>query len=316
MDLKITQLQQGFKKIPQKKLCALVVIFAVIYCAYLTARLVWLVWPTPSVKPLDIQPVGAVKSTQKTININNLVAKNLFGDAQKVIAEPEQKEVISDAPETNLSINLTGVVAANENDKAGLAIIESQGKQETYGIDDAIRGTRAKLAQVLPDRAILDVNGRFETLMLDGMTFSKKVSMPVPASKKNASSTPRQARSGSRLSKQKQTINATVKPELKQALSNTRKELLTNPGKLFDYIRVTSEFKEGQVIGYRLKPGKNPALFSQLGLKHNDLAVAISGYQLNDMKQAMSALQVLRTSTDATITIDRNGELIDVQFSL
>ncbi len=34
------------------------------------------------------------------------------------------------------------------------------------------------------------------------------------------------------------------------------------------------------------------------------------------MKQAMAALQELRSSTEAAITVNRNGQLIDVQFSL
>ena len=53
-----------------------------------------------------------------------------------------------------------------------------------------------------------------------------------------------------------------------------------------------------------------------MGLKNNDLAVSINGYQLTDLKQAMSAINELRNSTDATITIERDGEQIDVQFSL
>ncbi|MEM7151174.1 MAG: type II secretion system protein GspC, partial [Pseudomonadota bacterium] len=68
--------------------------------------------------------------------------------------------------------------------------------------------------------------------------------------------------------------------------------------------------------GYRLSPGKEPELFKQMGLQNNDLAVAINGYQLTDLKQAMAAMNELRNSTDATITIERDGEQIDVLFSL
>jgi len=73
---------------------------------------------------------------------------------------------------------------------------------------------------------------------------------------------------------------------------------------------------DGELIGYRLSPGKEPELFKQMGLQNNDLAVAINGYQLTDLKQAMAAMNELRNSTDATITIERDGEQIDVLFSL
>ena len=108
----------------------------------------------------------------------------------------------------------------------------------------------------------------------------------------------------------------TADPEVKEAIIETREELLEEPGKLFDYIRVSQAMSEGELIGYRLSPGKEPALFKQMGLKNNDLAVSINGYQLTDLKQAMSAINELRNSTDATITIERDGEQIDVQFSL
>ena len=74
--------------------------------------------------------------------------------------------------------------------------------------------------------------------------------------------------------------------------------------------------KDGKLIGYRLSPGKDPELFREMGLKNNDLAVAINGYQLTDMKQAMSAMNELRNSSDASITVERDGQTMSVQFSL
>ncbi|HAG38464.1 MAG TPA: type II secretion system protein GspC, partial [Pseudoalteromonas sp.] len=111
-------------------------------------------------------------------------------------------------------------------------------------------------------------------------------------------------------------INATADPDVKEAIIETREELLSEPGKLFDYIRVSQAMSDGELIGYRLSPGKEPALFKQMGLQNNDLAVAINGYQLTDLQQAMAAINELRNTSDATITIERDGEQIDVQFSL
>lgn len=254
-------------------------------------------------------PATTTSTANNGVNIAAIKAVKLFGDVAAVVQEQPKQEVTSDAPETRLSINLTGVVAATDDNSAGLAIIESQGNQETYGIDDVIKGTRAKLAKVLPDRAILDVNGRFETLMLDGISFTKTVSMPVPASKEPQSSGPSRQQA-------KQSVNVTANPELKAEIKQKREEVLADPGKLADYIRVSPVRNQGQLQGYKLSPGKDPQLFKQMGLENNDIAVAINGYQLTDMKQAMAALQELRSSTDAAITVNRNGQLIDVQFSL
>ncbi|QTH72893.1 type II secretion system protein GspC [Pseudoalteromonas xiamenensis] len=300
MEQQILQLQKVAQSLPHKRLSKIVTIAAVVYVAYLTAQLFWILWPTPKAESLpSIQ--AASSSSHSPVNVRKILAQNLFGQANAV-AEPVQKTVISDAPETRLSLRLTGIVAVSQDDEAGLAIIESQGRQETYVVKDSIAGTRAKLAQVLPDRVILDVSGRFETLMLDGLDFSKTVTLPSSTKRNNplvSSSGPVQS-----------------KGALKEQISATREEVKQDPGKLFDYIRISQATQDGKLIGYRLSAGKDPALFSRMGLKNNDLAVAINGYQLTDMKQAMQAVNELRTSSNATITIERDGSLMDVQFSL
>ncbi|HCV02648.1 type II secretion system protein GspC [Pseudoalteromonas sp. APAL1] len=312
MEQHLQQVRQFLNGLPHAKLSAFVVLLVVVYIAFLSSKLFWLVWPEPDTKALPINSGYTTSKRVETVNSRQIIEQNLFG---KAVAESKndtkkQNKVINNAPETRLSINLTGIVAVSQNDQAGLAIIESQGKQETYVVDDAVQGTRAKLAQVLPDRVILDVNGRFETLMLDGLDFTKTVSMPVLAEREEPA-----LMDGPQLDEIEQ-INATEDEEVKDALIETREEVLDDPGKLFDYIRVSQAMVDGELVGYRLSPGKDPALFKQMGLMNNDLAIAINGYQLNDLKQAMSAINELRNSTDASITIERDGEQIDVQFSL
>lgn len=314
MEQHLQQLKHFMNKLPHAKLSALVIFLVVVYIAFLSAKLFWLLWPAPANTVLAPNYINSSSGQQKTVSSQQIVEQFLFG---KVNVEPkkpatQQAQVINNAPETRLSINLTGIVAVSQDDQAGLAIIESQGRQETYLVNDVVKGTRAKLAQVLPDRVILDVSGGFETLMLDGLDFTKKVSMPVLA--KEEQETP--LNSGPQLEEVDQQIDATADQEVKEAIIETREELLQDPGKLFDYIRVSQAMQDGELIGYRLSPGKDPALFKQMGLKNNDLAVSINGYQLNDLQQAMSAMNELRNSTDANITIERDGQQIDVQFSL
>lgn len=297
MELQLQQLTSIFQKLPHAKLSRLVVVLTVVYIAYLSAQLVWLFWPQPQNANLP-QLSSSINSKTNSVNTQAIIQENLFGVANakpKELVKPVSR--ISDAPKTTLNVKLTGIVAVSLNDTAGLAIIESQGRQETYEVKDVITGTRAKLAQVLPDRVLLDINGRFETLMLDGLEYSKQVAMPVAG--------PRETREPTR------------KPSIDRAeLAQRRKELLKEPGKLLDYIRISQAKRNGELIGYRLSPGKDPELFKKMGLKNNDLAIAINGYQLTDMRQAMTAMQELREATDATISIERDGRVIDVQFSL
>ncbi|MBH0058941.1 type II secretion system protein GspC [Pseudoalteromonas sp. SWXJZ94C] len=314
MEQQIQQFKQFLTRLPHAKLSALVTLLVVVYLAFLLSQLVWLLWPKPVMSPLTPMHQGNQSKSVSNSSAQHIIEQFLFGKVTVTNNNnaAQQSQVINNAPETRLSINLTGIVAVNNDDQAGMAIIESQGKQVSYLVEDVIQGTRGKVSQILPDRVILSVNGRFETLMLDGLDFTKKVSMPVLAARDDADMGPQQFE----LAASDQQINATADPEVKEAIIETREELLEEPGKLFDYIRVSQAMSDGELIGYRLSPGKEPELFKQMGLQNNDLAIAINGYQLTDLKQAMSAINELRNSTDANITIERDGEQIDVQFSL
>lgn len=312
MEQQIQQLKQFLTRLPHAKLSAVVTLLVVVYLAYLFSKLVWLVWPQPIASPLSPLHYSNQTKASSATSVQSIIEQFLFG--KKTVTNEtntaQQNEVINNAPETRLSINLTGIVAVSNDDKAGVAIIESQGRQVSYLVEEVVQGTRAKVAQILPDRVILSVNGRFETLMLDGLDFTKKVSMPVLAAREEQDMGPQ------KLKQSELQINATADPDVKEAIKETREELLSEPGKLFDYIRVSQAMRDGELIGYRLSPGKEPALFKQMGLQNNDLAVAINGYQLTDLQQAMAAINELRNTSDATITIERDGEQIDVQFSL
>jgi len=312
MEQQIQQLKQFLTRLPHAKLSALVTLLVVVYLAFLLSKLVWLLWPKPPITLLTPSHHANQSSGASNNSAQHIVEQFLFG--KKTVTNnnntAKQSQVINNAPETRLSINLTGIVAVNNDDEAGIAIIESQGKQVSYLVEEVVLGTRAEVAQILPDRVILNVNGRFETLMLDGLDFNKTVSMPVLAARDDAEMGPQ------KLELSELQIDATADPDVKEAIIETREELLEEPGKLFDYIRVSQAMNDGELIGYRLSPGKEPELFKQMGLKNNDLAISINGYQLTDLKQAMSAINELRNSTDANITIERDGEQIDVQFSL
>jgi general secretion pathway protein C len=313
MEQQIQHLKQFLTRLPHAKLSALVTLLLVVYLAFLLSKLVWLVWPNPMVSPLASSHFISQSKNAVNGSAQYIIEQFLFGKVSVTNNNntAQQSKVINNAPETRLSINLTGIVAVSNDDKAGVAIIESQGRQVSYLAEEVIQGTRGKVSQILPDRVILSVNGRFETLMLDGLDFTKTVSMPILAARDEPEIGPQL-----QLAQSDQQIDATADPEVKEALIETREELLEEPGKLFDYIRVSQAMSDGELIGYRLSPGKEPALFKQMGLQNNDLAIAINGYQLTDLKQAMSAINELRNSTDANITIERDGEQIDVQFSL
>lgn len=296
MELQLQQLQKVLLGLPHAKLSRITVYLVVVYIAFLFSQLFWLLWPKAENQTLPLQNNYQLSQTS-TVNTQAIVAQNLFGKANATVDKP--KPVVTDAPQTRLNVRLTGIFAVIDNDKSGSAIIESQGKQETYSVNEPVKGTRAKVAQVLPDRVILDVSGRFETLMLDGIEYSKNVAMPI-AAKENT-------RPVSTIAKRR---------VLPKELVAKREELFKDPGKLLDYIKISPFRQNGELKGYKLRAGKDPALFEKMGLRNNDLALAINGIQLTDMQQSKLAYFELRNNTSASITIERDGQILSVQFSL
>ncbi|MCJ8297295.1 MAG: type II secretion system protein GspC [Colwellia sp.] len=234
---------------------------------------------------------------------------NLFGlynEGDVVEAEIEMANV----PETRLNLVLTGLVASDEQSKAA-AIIEYQGKQETYGIGDIIIGTRANLEQVLMDRVLIKQSGRLETLMLDGFDYNqpaKKIANK-PAAKRNKTKIgPQSSRSGVVDQRSNKQLTATAK--------SLRAEFSQDPAKIGDYLRISPKRKDGKIIGYTLRPGKKPEFFKLAGLKAGDVAVEMNGFDLIAPTPAMQAMAEMRQARDISLLVNRQGNLTEILISL
>ena len=77
---------------------------------------------------------------------------------------------------------------------------------------------------------------------------------------------------------------------------------------LSDIIRPTPYFVNGQQQGYRVYPGRNRAQFTALGLRPGDLIKDIDGQSLTDPTQAMKIFQTLGSSSEVSVTVERNGQ--------
>ena len=105
----------------------------------------------------------------------------------------------------------------------------------------------------------------------------------------------------------KESLEKLIKKEVKTVKLN-RQELLKNPGKLTDYIRISpvrGKWKGKGVIELNLV--KTGALFEQAGLKSGDLAVELNGIDLTDTQQAFTLMKEFPTMTDMTLSVERGG---------
>ena len=288
----------------QQKINLLVVVLLAIFLLSYAAQLTWRLLPQPSdsgqVENLKTDQFTAQKNSTNRLNLADIKRLNLFGDYN---AEPVAEEVVTEAPVTRLNLTLTGVVASSTKEQ-GAAIIENRNQQQTYGIGEKIEGTNASLKEVYADRVIIKNGPTNETLMLDGVEYNKNTNQAtnqprrVPTTRSQAS-----VRGPERITLSEDAIQAS-------------RELQEQPASFVDYIAVTPHRPDGELAGYRVSPGKKPALFKSAGLKSGDVITDINGLDLTDMQQALEAMNMLKELQSLQMSVQREDELITIYLDL
>ncbi|WP_251358871.1 type II secretion system protein GspC [Kangiella sp. TOML190] len=283
------------------KLIALVFILLALYWL---AKMVWLWVDYAQPKPVASNVIEAPKVRKSTpVNANNLVKKHLFGIANQKPVEVE--EVVG---ETRLNLKLLGVYVGAD-DKAGSAIIRAGGgKEKVYWIDDKLevsgRGN-VTLKRVEPLKVIINNNGKNETLTLLEQ-LNKQVM--ATANKKQASADDKDADA--------KTIDKRRDSRISKQLADMKEKLVSSPQSYADLARFEPVVDaNGQVSGFKLAPGKDPRMFTRLGLRRNDVVKSINGVGL-DNQAYWAALEQLQTSDTLEINLERNGQAITLLLNV
>ncbi|WP_026376212.1 type II secretion system protein GspC [Aestuariibacter salexigens] len=284
----------------QKQINMLIVALLCLYLIAFAAEMTWKVIPAPDIAEQSTVSTSVPQSNRSdnaSLNITKLQRLNLFGD---VVEAPQQQQQVSEAPETRLNLTLTGVVSSSQADM-GAAIIENNNRQNTYGVGDKIDGTNATLQEVYVDRVIIKNGINRETLMLDGLDYDKRATAsarPVP-------------------------VRPVPEPEpdepvrrLSDEAVELTQELRNQPGSFTDFIAISPFRQDGQLEGYRVSPGKNPALFESAGLSAGDIITEINGLDLTDIEQSMEAMAALREAQSLQLTVRRGDELMTLYLDI
>ncbi|MEJ2515230.1 MAG: type II secretion system protein GspC [Gammaproteobacteria bacterium] len=187
-----------------------------------------------------------------------------------------------DAPDTQLSLELRGTIAATDPDEALAIISERGGEEKVFAIGDPVPGG-ASLHSVYTDRVILRRAGRLETLRLPRSDETAALQRSAPAQRASFS---------------RSAPAATIRDVVQQnAISFT------------DVIRPQPVFRDGQQQGYRVYPGRQRQQFAQLGLRPGDLVTQINGMSLNDPARGMEIFRSLADATSVSVTVERNGQM-------
>ena len=213
------------------------------------------------------------------LQVSDIVAAHLFGEAARADTD-------ANAPQTAVQLVLAGVLAVPDPQR-GLAIIgPSATAARLYMVGGAVPGG-VTLHAVYPDHVLLDRGGVIESLQLP-----KKLALATEA-----------PLAGAQPQSPAQRLTALAQG---------------NGGLLGGLVRAQPVLAGGKLSGYRIFPGGRASIgsFTQLGLRPGDLVTAVNGTPLDDINRGNEILQTLSSAASATLTVQRNGQPLELNLNL
>lgn len=259
------------------------------------ARMVWLLLPQHTQPTATAQPVNAIVATPpraaKSVDIETMAGWHLFGE---VGAQPRTAAAEEQAQDTTLNLQLLGVISTSDPAQAR-AFIMADGQQRQFVVGEQLPGGgKVVLSKVLVDRAIIDNNGRLETLWLYDPA---KSALGAPTDSQQAAPAP------------------ASRPPF-AAPRNGRQQSYQNPANLADVIQVAPANEGGKMVGYRINPGRDQAQFLKFGFKPGDIVTSINNIALDDPQHALEVYNMIRSAREAAITVRRGSDEMTMQVSL
>lgn len=325
------QLQRFFgflSRIPLERWQWLIVLLLVVWLSHSVARLFWLVIPQPAIPPATVTLVaaaspGANPATAEAINIAQVKSLAPFGETSaEPVATTEAppapaatQGIENNAADTQLNLILRGVLSSND-EKAARAIIASGDRADVYGIGDTLPvGNNVTLAKVLDLRVIINNNGSFESLWMYKDDPAAKLGNPVAtppaewAAPGGYANPPYQ---------QQPPVFADKSPRFDSPAPAAAGDAgMAQMGKtLADVVAMSIYRENGQVVGYKIRPGRNAEMFNSLGLQTDDIVTSVNGVALSSPGKIMEIYKSMGSATSANLEIRRGGSTVNLDVML
>jgi len=234
------------------------------------------------------QPIinQAQPPTTPTLDISPLIKAYLFGKPK-----PAKTQIISRTPppETKLNLKLHGIYYSSDPTMSYAMISTANGKSTSYRVGQTVSNSGALLHQIQSRRIILLRNGRHETLYIMG-------TKPTHSQEETT------------------TTVATNNRKTEKLLAQYQHQLKTNPNSIMKLMRISPVKQKGQLVGYRIKPGKDASLLSHFKLQSGDILTAINGVKLDSPLKGLGLIQQLATAKQINLEILRNGQTLPLFF--
>src|SRR5882672_795282 len=259
----------------------------VIAIAYQLAGLTWALVPGSSGAMIVVPAApSSAPANQALGDYSALSSSHLFGEAPKQSSTAVIQPAVVDAPDTTLSVTLKGILAFDSEGRGTVIISSNSGEDRTYQVGQEIENANGTtLNSVYADRVLLNRGDRLETLRLPKQQGTGPAGSP--ATRAGASFLP---------------------PAAAPAQNDTLRQVISqNATKLTDIIRLAPAIDGGQVVGFRVNPGRDKETFEALGLKAGDVVTDINGTVLDDPGKGLQVFESLGEATMANVTVLRDG---------
>jgi general secretion pathway protein C len=280
---------------------ATLAIACIVWIGHSSVQLVEMLTAKPKPAVTNSVIPAATTNTSPPIDINALKSLPLFGEVSAAPVEPlvqaedpEPKEETLE--ETRLNLVLKGLFTSDD-EESGRAIVANGRQEALYQVGDEIQGlSNVMLSAVFFDRIKLDNRGKAEVLYL----YPESESLANSAGKSSSTvSSPN--------------ISDQIDREISFDTTNRRPAK-----KLSEIMRVVRERDKttGNMLGFRVLPGRDRESFTKSGLKVNDVITSIDGDALTDLRTAMSIYRDKREATQVSLLIRRDGNDISLDIDL
>jgi general secretion pathway protein C len=299
----------------------LIILILVVWLGHSLAKIVWLIIPEPTIPAATVTRVVSTNSgvsSGETINLSQVKELSPFGEipteqepvAQTPVAS-STNGIENNATDTQLALTLRGVLSSND-ESAARAIIDAGQRADVYAIGDTLPvGNNVTLAKVLDLRVIINNNGSYESVWM----YKDDPSMKLRSSNDSFPASPAYDR---RDNAQQRPSPASVMPPntSPQFTSPTSDPVAQAAQSLADVVAMSIHRENGEVVGYKIRPGRNADVFHSLGLQTEDIVTAVNGVSLSSPGKVMEIYKNMGSATSATLEIRRAGGTVNLDVML
>ena len=250
----------------------------------------------PPVSNVDHRPRGAYQE---------IVSRDIFNLA------PLPQPRVHIAEKLDLHLDLIGVSIASAG-KPPYAILSSRsGEQNVYSLGETIPDA-GKLVEIDPDHVLIDHQGKRVALYLPKNDLPGPVEAAQPEEPPPTDETADASDDEEPYDPNVEDLGDNHYKIPRASLDHT----VNNLAQSLTQIRAIPNVQNGKTSGFALSEIEPGSIFDEMGLEEGDVLRSVNGQPMNDPALAMQMMNSLRSASQVTIVVLRDGEPTTITYQI